>query len=349
MEQFLIDTFGDNLLVYLIIPVPVLIFLIIFVLGAVLAERKVSAYMQDRYGPNRVGRGILQTMVDGIKLVQKEDTTPANADKLLYNIAPFIVFVATFMGYAVIPFCSLYIGTDLNVGIFFFLAITSLSIVGILLAGWSSNNKYSLFGAMRSVAQIVSYEIPTALSILVVVMIAGTLSMQEIVELQGGGIFNWFIFGGSGSATKFILLPFLFAAFMVLYISTLAETNRTPFDIPEAESELVAGFHTEYSGMKFAMFFFAEYGQMFAVSAVVATLFLGGWQSPFGELIPILNTPIAQIFWFLIKGIFFVFIQMWLRWTLPRLRVDQLMILCWKYLIPVSFINLFAVGLYIVL
>ena len=349
MEQFLIDTFGDNILTYIIMPVPVLIFLSLFALGAVLAERKVSAYMQDRYGPNRVGKGILQTLADMVKLFQKEDITPAKADKLLYNLAPFIVFAATFMGYAVIPFCSLYIGADLNIGIFYFLAITSLSIVGILIAGWASNNKYSLFGAMRAVAQIISYEIPTALAILIVVMIAGTLSMQEIVELQGGGILNWFIFGGPGGATKYILLPFLFAAFMVLYISTLAETNRTPFDIPEAESELVAGFHTEYSGMKFAMFFFAEYGQMFAVSAIVATLFLGGWQSPFGELIPVLNTPVAQIIWFILKGCIFVFVQMWLRWTLPRLRVDQLMILCWKYLIPVSFINLFAVGLYIVL
>ena len=349
MQQFLFDTIGNNLLSYLIMPIPILIFVSLFALGAVLAERKVSAYMQDRYGPNRVGKGILQTLADTVKLFQKEDTTPTNADKPLYNLAPYIVFTAVFMGYAVIPFCSLYIGSDFNIGLFFFLAITSLSTVGILIAGWSSNNKYSLFGAMRSVAQIISYEVPTALSLLVVVMIAGTLSMQELVEFQAGGIFNWYIFGGPGSASKYLIVPFLFGAFMILYITTLAETNRTPFDIPEAESELVAGFNTEYSGMKYAMFFFAEYGQMFAVSAVIVTLFLGGWQSPFGELIPVLNTPIAQLVWFLLKGLFFVFIQMWLRWTLPRLRVDQLMIMSWKYLVPAAFINLFAVGLYIVL
>jgi len=202
---------------------------------------------------------------------------------------------------------------------------------------------------MRSVAQIVSYEIPTALSAISVVMIAGTLSMQKFCELQAGGIQNWFILGGPGGVSRLIMIPFLIASAVILFVSTLAETNRTPFDIPEADSELVAGVHLEYSGMQFAMFFFAEYAQMFAVSGVISTLFFGGWQSPFGELIPFLNSPVMQIFWFLSKGLFFVFVQIWLRWTLPRIRVDQLMTMCWKYLIPIAFVNLFAIGLYLVL
>jgi NADH-quinone oxidoreductase subunit H len=253
------------------------------------------------------------------------------------------------MGFAVVPFSSIFIGIDLNLGLFYFLAISSLGVLGLMVAGWSSNNKYSLYGAMRTVAQIVSYEIPTALAAITVVMLVGSLSMQTIIEAQSGGIFNWYIFGGPGGISKVILIPFMFASFLILFISTLAESNRTPFDIVEADSESVAGVRLEYSGMKFAMFFLAEYAQMYAVSAVVATLFFGGWQSPFGDLIPFLNNPWMQFFWAISKGLFFVFVQMWLRWTLPRLRVDQLMNVCWKYLIPIAFVNLFAVGLYLVL
>lgn len=331
-------------------PVPALIWVSLFALFAVLAERKISAWMQDRVGPNRTGKwGLLQTIIDAIKLVQKETVNPNRADKFLYQFAPYLVFAAAFLGYAVIPFGSIYIGVDLNIGLFYFFSITSLGVVGLLMAGWSSNNKYSLYGAMRSVAQIISYEIPTALAALTVVMIAGTLSMQTFCNVQAGGIFNWYIFGGPGDISKIILIPFLVTASVILFISTLAETNRTPFDIPEADSELVAGVHLEYAGMQFAMFFFAEYAQMFAVAGVVTTLFLGGWQSPFGELIPFLNTPVLQIFWFLLKSLILVFVQIWLRWTLPRVRVDQLMVLCWKYLIPISFINIFAIGIYLVL
>ena len=350
MDQFLINLIGNNIIKDIIIPVPALLWVSLFALGAVLAERKISAFMQDRIGPNRTGKwGLLQTIMDVVKLFQKEFVTPDRVDKVLFRIAPYLVFTAAFLGYAVLPFSSVYIGVDLNLGLFYFFAITSLGVMGLLLAGWSSNNKYSLFGGLRSVAQIVSYEIPTALSALTVVMIAGTLSMQKLCELQAGGIQNWFIFGGPGGISRIIMIPFLVASALILFISTLAETNRTPFDIPEADSELVAGVHLEYSGMQFAMFFFAEYAQMFAVSGVLSTLFFGGWQSPFGDLIPFLNSPVMQIFWFLFKGLFFVFVQIWLRWTLPRVRVDQLMTMCWKYMIPIAFVNLFAICLYLVL
>lgn len=350
METFLKDLIGDNIITYALMPIPALIFVSIFALYAVLAERKVSAWMQNRVGPNRVGKwGFFQTIIDGIKLVQKEFIMPERADKVLFTMAPYIIFTSAFMGFAVLPFSSIYVGTDLNLGLFYFFAITSISVMGLLIAGWSSNNKYSLYGAMRSVAQIVSYEIPTALSSLTVVMLAGSLSMTEITMKQGGGLLNWYILGGPGGAIKYILIPVMVASFLILFISTLAETNRTPFDIPESDSELVAGVHLEFSGMQFAMFFFAEYAQMFAVSAVITTIFLGGWESPFGNLIPFLNSPVMQVFWYIAKGLFLVFVQIWLRWTLPRLRVDQLMSLCWKYLIPITLVNIILIGLYVVL
>jgi NADH-quinone oxidoreductase subunit H len=218
------------------------------------------------------------------------------------------------------------------------------------MAGWASNNKYSLLGSMRSVAQIISYEIPTILVVLSLVMISGSMSLHTLSEQQTGYAWNWYIFGGPGAElSKFLLIPFMFIGFLIIYISTLAEVNRTPFDIPEAESELVSGYHTEYSGMKFAMFFLAEYANMFAVSAIVVALFLGGYQSPVGYLGNLLGAewmiPIEQFFWFTVKGVFFVFVQMWLRWTLPRLRVDQLMAVSWKYLIPIAFVNLIIIGL----
>jgi NADH-quinone oxidoreductase subunit H len=350
VENYFIKIFGDNIITLILIPAVLLIFIAVFALFGVYAERKVSAFMQDRIGPNRTGKwGLLQTLMDVVKLLQKEFVAPEKADKLLYNAAPFIVFVAAFLGYAVIPFSSMFIGVDLNLGVFYFFAITSLGVIGMLMAGWASNNKYSLYGAMRSVAQIISYEIPTALSALSVIMLAGSLQMQTIVFAQNGGIHNWFILGGPGGFAKIILIPFMIASALILFISTLAESNRTPFDIVEADSELVAGIHIEYSGMKYAMFFMAEYGQMFAVSAIVTILFFGGWQSPFGDLIPFLNYPVFQVIWFLAKGLFFVFVQIWLRWTLPRVRVDQLMTMCWKFLIPITLFNLFVIGLYVVL
>jgi NADH-quinone oxidoreductase subunit H len=269
--------------------------------------------------------------------MQKEDIVPAAADKKLHFLAPFVVFIGSYAAFAALPFSSAYVGSGINLGLFYIIAVSSLVVVGILMAGWSSNNKWSLFGAMRSAAQIVSYEIPTALSLLSVVMIAGTLDLQEMTRLQSGPFWNWFIFA------KF---PFVFIAFIIFFVASLAETNRTPFDIPEAESELVAGFHTEYSGMKFALFFLAEYGNMFLVSGLGAIVFLGGWNSPFGD---VMSGPFWGVFWFLSKGMFFVFVQMWLRWTLPRLRVDQLMHVSWKVLTPWAFVCMLGVGLMMVL
>ena len=339
MEQILRNILDNDFFVYGIIGIVPLIWIVPYALFAIWLERKISAHMQDRLGPMRTGgwHGWSQTIADMLKLLQKEDIVPAAADKTLFNIAPYIIFIAAYAGYAVIPFSSGFIGADINVGVFYIIAITSLAVVGILMGGWASNNKWSLLGAMRATAQIVSYEIPSVLAVLAVVMIAGTLSLQEINNLQTGWFWNWFVF------QKF---PFVFIALIIYFVASLAEVNRVPFDIPEAESELVAGYVTEYSGMKFAMFMFAEFVNMFAVSAVAATLFLGGWNSPFGEF---LSGPIWGVFWFLSKGMMLVSIQMWLRWTLPRLRVDQLMYVSWKVLTPWAFACVIAVGLWMVL
>ena len=300
-------------------------------LGLVLAERKVSAHIQDRVGPMRVGpHGTLQTLADGVKLLFKEDHIPRQGDKLLFVLAPYIIFACSFAVFAAIPFGRTILVSPLNIGIFYIMAISSVIVMGVIMAGWSSNSKWSLLGAMRSAAQIVSYEIPIGLSILIVVMLAETLDMQKIVEGQDG-IWNWLIFR----------TPFTFIGFFVFFISSIAEVNRTPFDLPEAESELVAGFHTEYSGMRFAFFFIAEYANMFAVSAIAATLFLGGWEG----ILPGFDV-LGGLPGLVLKTLFLVFVMMWLRWTLPRLRVDQLMNLCWKYLIPISFFNILGVGIW---
>jgi len=355
MYETLKNLLGSDLLAMTIQAALPLIFILTFVLFAVWLERKVSAHMQDRLGPMRVGwHGYLQTVADLIKLIQKEDIVAKDVDKPLFYIAPYLVFAGSYAAFAAIPFSSGFIGSNIDLGIFFIIGITGLVAAGILMAGWSSNNKYSLLGAMRSAAQIISYEIPTILVVLTLVMITGTMNLHTLSEMQSGYFWNWMIFGGPDfGISKFIFIPFMLISFLIIYTSTLAEVNRTPFDIPEAESELVSGYHTEYSGMKFAMFFLAEYANMFAVSAIVAALFLGGYQSPVGYLGNLLNAqwliPFEQFFWFAAKGVFFVFVQMWLRWTLPRLRVDQLMAVCWKYLIPIAFVNLLIIGLITVL
>ncbi len=352
MFEFLAEIFGSQVIaMFVAAALPLFLFIVPFVIVAVYLERKVSAHMQDRLGPMRVGyHGILQTIADLVKLMQKEDIIAEEADKPFFNLAPFIVFAGSYAAYAAIPFMEIFIGTKADVGIFYIIAVSSIVVAGILMAGWASNNKYSLYGAMRSAAQIVSYEIPTAIVILSVIMISGTLSLAEMSIQQTSWFWNWNIFGGPEfSFSKFLLIPFMFVAFLIFYISSLAEVNRNPFDMPEAESELVAGYHTEYSGIKFSMFFLAEYANMFAVSAIAATIFFGGYQSPVGYIGNTLGiswlVPFEQLFWFASKGLFFVFVQMWLRWTLPRVRVDQLMTICWKYLIPYSFANLLIIGI----
>jgi NADH-quinone oxidoreductase subunit H len=339
MKEFLFSILHNEILVYLLLACVPLIFIVPFALGAVWLERKISAHMQDRLGPMRTGgwHGWAQTIADILKLLQKEDIIPAAADKRLFILAPYVVFVGSFAAYAAIPFSAAYIGSSINIGLFYIIAISSLVVVGILMAGWASNNKWSLFGALRSASQIVSYEIPIALSLLAVVMIVGSFDLQEINRAQSGPFWHWFIF------QKF---PFLFVAALIYFVASLAEVNRTPFDIPEAESELVAGYHTEFGGMRFALLFLAEYANMFAVSAIAATVFLGGWNSPFGD---VLSGPWWGAFWFISKGMAFVCVQMWLRWTLPRLRVDQLMYVGWKVLIPFSFAIVIGVGMWVMI
>ncbi|MGH7872581.1 MAG: NADH-quinone oxidoreductase subunit NuoH [Candidatus Binatia bacterium] len=296
-------------------------------------ERRVWARMQSRVGPNRVGpQGILQWLADGIKNLLKEDIIPSASDAKLFSLAPYIVFMGFLCTFVVIPFGANLIVADLNIGILYILAVTSLVVVGILMAGWASNNKWSLLGGMRSAAQIVSYEIPAGLSILTIIFLAGTMSMQGIIQAQGWAPWDWFLFDN----------PFTFAAFFLYFTAALAEGNRTPFDIPEAESELVAGYVTEYSGMRFLFFFFAEWGNLYVIGAVATTLFLGGWQVPPLSIFD--NSPvllgIAQFITFFLKAYAWVFVAMWVRATLPRVRVDQLMGLCWKYMVPLSFVCL---------
>ena len=301
---------------------------------AIWLERKVAAHVQDRLGPMRVGwHGLLQSFADGIKLLFKEDIVPKGADRVLFRTAPVLAVASAFAAFAIVPWGVREDGTvlavsNLNIGVLYFIAITSLGALSVLMAGWGSNNKYALYGGMRAAAQMVSYEIPTAILVLVVVAQVGTLSLPEIVAAQQGGLL------GVGDWLIFQLFPLNLIAFVLFFICGLAETNRTPFDIPEAESELVAGFHTEYTGMRFAFFFLAEYGNMLLVSMLAALLFLGGWVGPFGA------NPLILF----LKGFGLVVVQMWLRWTLPRLRVDQLMTVCWKYVIPISFFLLVAVA-----
>ena len=247
------------------------------------------------------------------------------------------MFAATLGAFAVLPFGPNLVASDVNIGLFYIIAISSFVVIGIIIAGWASNNKWSLLGAMRSAAQIVSFEVPASLALLVVIMSVGSLNLGEIVEAQKGGIQNWLIWWYP---------PFNIIAFVIFFIASLAELNRAPFDLPEAESEIVAGFHTEYSGIKWAMFFLAEYANMFLVGVVIATVFLGGWSSPFGNF---LNFGPFPIIWVALKSFLIIFLQMWLRWTLPRVRVDQLMYTSWKVLTPFAFVCMFGVGLWILL
>ncbi len=351
-------------------------FLLIFVIFAVYAERKISAFIQDRYGPMEVGYyGILQSIADLLKLIQKEDIVPKAADRKLFLLAPVLIFVIVFTGFSVFPVTSGWAGARIETGIFFMLAIVSLDVIGIIMAGWASNNKFALLGAIRSAAQIIAYEIPLTLSVLCVVMISQTLDLQTISFQQGiwvnqvepdtinylfglkslgidithvGGILSWNI----------VRVPFLFLVWVIFFIASLAECNRAPFDLPEAESELVAGFQTEYSGFRWSIIMLAEYGMMLLVSILGAVLFFGSWNT----ILPnIGNVKLAEwtsgvpgewsghlwgAFWLFSKAIFMIFLQMWARWTFPRVRIDQLMSLGWKYLTPIALFLLLLSGVW---
>ncbi len=313
------DTFTDLIMtvVYFAAVAALIIFNVIILLWI---DRRLSSFFQERLGPNRVGPfGLLQALVDAVKLLGKEVITPAAVDKWVYMIAPIFTFTVTIMLYAVLPYGNGMYAVDINVGILYFTAISSTSVIAILMAGWSSNNKYSLIGGMRTVAQVISYEIPLAFSMLGVVMLTGTLNLNDIVASQS---VVWNIFRQP-------------VAFLIFLIAGLAELNKTPFDLIEAEQELVAGFHTEYSGMRFALFYMAEYANIFVVAGLGVTLFFGGWQGP---LLP-------SWMWFMIKTYMLILFIEWIRWTLPRTRVDKMMQFNWKFLIPVSIANLFVTGI----
>ncbi|MEI7907516.1 MAG: complex I subunit 1 family protein, partial [Bacteroidota bacterium] len=262
-----------------------LVFILVYALVTIYFEMKVAAHIQNRLAYIETGwHGVIQPIADMLKLLQKEDIIPTDADKFLFILAPYLVFIGTYASFAVMPFSSGFIGSNIDLGIFYLVAASSLVVVGLLMAGWASNNKWSMFGALRSAAQIVSYEIPGVLAILGVVMVFGTMNMQTMTQMQDGGIQNWLIIGGNFPlGQKLALFPFMFILFIIYLLSSMAEVNRTPFDLPEAESELVQGYNTEYSGMKFAIFYLAEYANLFLVSAIVVVMFFGGWTSPFGS------------------------------------------------------------------
>jgi NADH-quinone oxidoreductase subunit H len=309
--------------------VVMLLLILGFVTYAIYFERKVIGWMQSRIGPNRVGPlGLLQSVADVAKLLIKEDTIPQKADRHLFILAPVIVFVPSFAVVATLPFTDKLFNADLNVGLLYYVALSGISTIGIVLGGWASNNKYALLGGMRSAAQMISYEIPLVVSVVGVVMMSGSLNLRTIVDGQLGGFWHW------------NFLPSI-VGFVVFIIAAVSELNRTPFDLPEAESELVAGYHVEYSGFRFAFFMLAEYVYVFALSALAVIVFLGGWDAP----LPFL-TFIPGIIWFLLKFIVIVFFLFWIRATLPRIRIDQLMGLGWKVLLPLALANIFIVAIF---
>ncbi|MED4601473.1 NADH-quinone oxidoreductase subunit NuoH [Paenibacillus validus] len=300
-----------------------------FVTYAIYFERKILGWMQLRIGPNRTGPlGLLQTVADVFKLLIKEDTIPRKADRELFILAPIITFIPAFVVTAVIPYSSTLISSDLNVGVLYYVALSGISTIGIVLGGWASNNKYALLGGMRSAAQMISYEIPLVISVVGVIMMTGSMNLNRIVEGQAGGFWHW------------NFLPQI-VGFAVFVVAAVSELNRTPFDLPEAESELVAGYHVEYSGFRFAFFMLAEYVYVFAISGLTTTLFLGGWHAPFTFL-----DFIPGIVWFLLKFSLIVFVLIWIRGTLPRVRVDQLMGLGWRVLLPLALLNIFVTAIY---
>ncbi len=327
-------------------------FVLISAIFFIWLERKVAGRIQDRLGPTRVGGrfGWLQTLADGVKLLLKEDLIPKNADQMLFRLGPYVAFVGAFLAFIALPFGNGIVAREMNIGIFFILAVLSTEVFGVILAGYGSGSKWSLFGGMREAAQVVSYEVPMAICVIIPVIVGGTMSMTELGVQQAGWFWEWRIFHD----------PITFVAFWTYFTCAVASCKRAPFDLAEAESELVAGFHTEYSGLRWSFFFMAEYGAMFAVAGIAIILFLGGWHlgipiwSFFG--LPADPSTIGG-FWgvvfnlmnmaiFIVKGWILVFVMMWVRWTLPRLRIDQVMMTCLKYLLPISCFLLLAISLW---
>ena len=344
VQDWLLMKFNPTMALAMECVIVILLSISLFaILGLVLVlmERKVAAHIQIRLGPNRVGPGgMFQTVADTLKLIMKEGLVPDKADKFLFNLAPFVVMMVGMLLLAPIAFAKNFQIWDINIGVLYISSVSSLSVIGILMAGWASNNKYSLLGAMRSGAQIVSYELSAGFAVLTIVVLTGSLQLSEIVKAQENG---WWIFKGH--------IPALIA-FVLYIIAVTAETNRAPFDLAEAESELTAGFHTEYSGMRFALFFLAEYINIFIVCAIGATLFFGGWMplhighwETFNHIMDYIPSSV----WFMGKTFFLIFLIMWFRWTFPRLRVDQLLNLEWKYLLPISLFNLLLVAIIAIL
>jgi NADH-quinone oxidoreductase subunit H len=350
--------------------------ILLFALFAIWAERKVSAFVQDRYGPMEVGyKGALQTVADLVKLIIKEDIVPSGADKFLFLTAPLLIFVAVFAGFAVLPIAPDIVPSNVEIGVFYLLAIISFDIIGLIMAGWGSASKYSVLGSMRAIAQVISYEIPLGLSILCVVMISQSLNLQEI-GLQQGIYYEFsqmkdpvYLFGisklnievsniGGFLCWNIFRAPVLFFVYIIFLIASLAETNRAPFDLPEAESELVAGFHTEYSGFRWAFLFLAEYSLLLLITVLGVVLFLGSWNTPLPNVGMIElaiwtsgapGTIIGNLwglFWLVLKTFAIVYLLMMARWTYPRLRVDQLMYVCWKVLTPAALILVFLCGIW---
>ena len=316
----------------------VIVLLVFVVTGGILTwvERRIAGLMQSRLGPNRVGpQGFFQWIADGIKLILKEDLIPDGADRTLFKIAPYFCLIGVFCTLVVFPWGNGVIIADLNVGLFYFISITSLVVIGVLMAGWSSNNKWSLLGGMRAAAQIVSYEIPVGMGLLVPVMIAGTLSMQGMVASQGWVPWEWMVFNS----------PFAMISFFIFFVGSLAEANRIPFDLPEAESELVSGYCTEYSGFRYAVFFLTEWANLFVMGAITTAVYLGGGNIPgFLE-----GSSLLSVLVFVFKSLLVVFVVIWIRWTLPRFRIDQLMKLSWKYLLPGALLAFFGQAIWMVL
>jgi NADH-quinone oxidoreductase subunit H len=344
--------FQTFLLLSILKIVVVLVITLTAVAYTVLLERKVLGRMQNRWGPSRVGPfGLLQPLADGIKLFLKEDLLPIAAERPLFIIAPIIALACSLISISVVPFgqvqnvkgVDMFNIADLNIGLLVILGITSIGVYGIALSGWSSNNKFALLGSLRATSQMISYELALGLSLVGVVLRAQSLSLRDIVNSQSAhGMLSWNVFGG-----------FQFVAFFIYLMAAYAETNRAPFDLPEAESELVAGYHTEYSSMKFAMFFMAEYANMITVACVASLLFFGGPSSPFGNLFPVFGGPIVQailpIFWFVVKVFAFLLLYIWVRGTVPRFRYDQLMAFGWKFLLPIAMLNIIVTSLIIAL